>query len=262
MSSRIVATFRAAHFLPTMVVTLLTFILSFRTSDFATAIGIALTFFAGQLIIGWSNDVIDFNDDLSHNRSNKPLVAGVISIRLLRYAITAAVIALLIMTFLGPLASFYGFLHLVAVVSALAYNAKLKRTIFSFLPYFVSFGLLPVIILGATEEPIQWWIPVIGALFGVGVHVANVFKDLEEDIKSGINGLPQIAGVKISRIICALCFGSSALILYSQTENQSSLLILGGALVFLLPMPPKISFPLAMVLGLATMSVFTIGIGA
>lgn len=260
MKFKVTALLKAAHFLPTMTVTTLTFILALRTSNLLTAIGIALTFFTGQLIVGWSNDLIDFHDDLIHNRSHKPLVAGSITLRTLQVAILIVVLALILLTFLGPLALFYGVLHLLAVTSALSYNLKLKRTVLSFLPYLISFALLPIIILGATAYPIQWWAPTIGALFGVGVHIANVFKDLEEDLKSGINGLPQRAGVRTSKFICAICFGGSAVILYSEGHNPYSLITLMGALAFLFPLPRKITFPLAMALGLATMLIFALGI--
>lgn len=260
MRVNLIALFKAAHFLPTMVVTTLTFILALRTSDLSTALGISITFFSGQLIVGWSNDLIDFSDDLKHMRSQKPLVAGEITLSALHLALLIDSLALIFLTILGPLSGRYAIAHLIAVLSALSYNLKLKRTRFSFLPYLISFGLLPLIILGATGYPFQWWPMAIGALFGIGVHVANVFKDLEEDIDSGIKGLPQIMGEKVSRLICALCFSSSALILYLQNSSAGALVILVGSLIFLFNLPRKITFPLAMALGLATMLVFTSGI--
>ncbi len=62
-------------------------------------------------------------DDLFHNRSHKPLVAGSISARTLQIAITVDTIALIGLTIFGPLTSFFGLLHLLAVLSAVAYNA-------------------------------------------------------------------------------------------------------------------------------------------
>ena len=37
----------------------------------------------GQLVVGWSNDLYDYADDLSHQRMNKPLVQGSITPELL-----------------------------------------------------------------------------------------------------------------------------------------------------------------------------------
>ncbi len=262
MKSKFIGLLNAAHFLPTMTVTTLTFILAVRTSNLTTALGIALTFFSGQLIVGWSNDLIDFSDDLAHQRSHKPLVSGTIMLSSLQLVIVLDSLLLLLLTIFGPLSGKYGLLHLLAIASALSYNLKLKRTLLSFLPYAISFGLLPLIILGATNYPYQWWAPAIGALFGIGVHIANVFKDLEEDLESGIRGLPQIAGERLSRFICTFCFGGSALILYFQTDSVAALIILIGAITFLFPLPRKITFPLAMVLGLATMLIFAIGLSS
>jgi 4-hydroxybenzoate polyprenyltransferase len=262
MVKRLKALLGAAHFAPTMTVTTLTFLLANQSSDLSTALGIALTFFTGQLIVGWSNDLIDFADDQRHHRMNKPLVAGDISGRTLQAAIAVDTVALLALTFFGPLAFFYGVLHLIAVASALAYNAKLKSTPLSFLPYLVSFGLLPVIIVGATKVEIKWWMPAIGALFGVGAHFANVFKDLEEDLASGIRGLPQLLGATLSKIICAMCFGGGALILYIVSQQGVALFLVAGGGIFLLPIPRKFAFPFAMALGLAVMLIFISAIGA
>lgn len=258
--TKLLALFRAAHFLPTLTVTTLTFALAFRTSDLATAAGIATTVFAGQLIVGWSNDLFDYSDDRLHNREEKPLVSQQLSVQLIQRALVLDTIILFLLTVLGPLSGISGLLHLIAVMSALTYNFKFKVTRLSFLPYLISFGLLPIFILTATNYSIPIWMPIIGSLFGIGAHFANVFKDLEEDIASGILGLPQILGSKKSKIICALSFGSGALILFLNTEQTSALFILLAALVFLFPLPRKIIFPFAMALGLAVMALFIVAI--
>ena len=250
-----IALLRAAHFTPTLAVTSLTFALALRTSQPVTAFGIALTVFAGQLIVGWSNDLIDYSDDLSHNRVHKPLVAGSISAGTVQIAIAAATLVLLSLTIFGPLTSFFGLLHLLTVLSAVAYNAKLKATPLSFLPYLFSFGLLPIFILGATKHDSAPWMFAIGALFGVGLHLANVFKDLDQDRASGIMGLPQILGARLCRIGCALCFGIGSLILYTATASNASLVIVIASAIFLRPIPAKFAFPYAMALGMAVMAV-------
>jgi 4-hydroxybenzoate polyprenyltransferase len=166
------------------------------------------------------------------------------------------------LTLFGALAGRFGLLHLLAVLSALAYNLKLKSTPLSFLPYLFSFGLLPIIVLGATKYPIETWMAAIGALFGVGAHLANVFKDLEQDRESGIFGLPQILGTTYARIGCALCFGGGAFILFATTSRKEALVIVLTSTIFLLPIPRKYVFPFAMVLGISVMSVFISAISA
>jgi 4-hydroxybenzoate polyprenyltransferase len=256
MITRFIALFKASHFIPTLTVTTLTIALGWRTSDLTTALLIGLTFFSGQLIVGWSNDLIDYSDDLRHNRVSKPLVAGEISPTAVQIAISVDSLLLILLTIFGPLNNRFGVLHLVAVLSALAYNAKLKSTVFSFLPYLLSFGLLPIIVLGSTQSPLKLWMAAIGGLFGVGVHVANVFKDLEEDRLSGILGLPQILGVMRSKYLCLATFGGSSLILYFATESNVALIILAASFIYLTPLPRKFAFPFSILLGLATMAVF------
>jgi 4-hydroxybenzoate polyprenyltransferase len=142
------------------------------------------------------------------------------------------------------------------VASAVGYNLKLKTTVLSFLPYLFSFGSLPIIILGASNYPIELWYGAVGALFGVGLHLANVFKDLPQDLASGILGLPQVLGEKLCRIGCAICFGTGALILYLQTQSSAAILVGLAAAIFLRPMPAKFAFPYSMALGMAVMLVF------
>jgi len=70
---------KAAHFGPTMLITAISFVLATTLWWEGPAYVIAFTVFLGQLIIGWSNDLYDYADDLSHQRLNKPLVEGSIS---------------------------------------------------------------------------------------------------------------------------------------------------------------------------------------
>lgn len=252
---------RAAHFVPTLTVTAISYLLSWQLSNITTAFGIAATVFTGQLVVGWTNDYRDYSDDLVHNRQNKPLVSELITLKILARATYLAVFALLALTCFGPLAGKFGFAHLLAVASAVAYNFKLKSTAISFLPFAFSFGLLPVIILGATGGQSELWMVSIGALFGVGVHLANVFKDLEDDRASGIYGLPQKLGVKKSRLGCAISFGGGGLVLALNTAEQSAWLIVLASMIFLIPLPRKYIFPFAMALGLAVMAVFIAAIG-
>ena len=252
---------RSAHFVPTLTVTTISYLLSWRLTDITTAFSIAATVFTGQLVVGWTNDYRDYSDDLLHNRQNKPLVSGLITLKILARATFLAGFVLLALTYFGPLSGKFGFVHLLAVASAVAYNFKLKSTAISFLPFAFSFGLLPVIILGATGRQSELWMVSIGTLFGVGVHLANVFKDLENDRASGIYGLPQKLGVNKSRLGCAISFGGGGLVLALNTGEQSAWLIVVASIIFLIPLPRKFIFPFAMALGLAVMGVFIAAIG-
>ncbi len=261
MLIRTIGLLRAAHFVPTLTVTTISFLLSWRLADITTAFGIAATVFTGQLIVGWTNDYRDYSDDMLYTRQNKPLVSEQITLQFLARATYVASFVLVVLTYFGPLTGGFGIAHLLAVASAVAYNYKLKATAISFLPYVFSFGLLPVIILGASGQQSELWMFSIGALFGFGVHLANVFKDLENDRASGIYGLPQILGIKKSRLGCAISFGGGGLVLALNTAEKSAWLIVLASIIFLIPLPRKYIFPFAMVLGLAVMGVFIAAIG-
>ena len=82
---------------------------------------------------------------------------------------------------------------MVAVGSAWAYNASLKSTILSPLPYGLSFALLPAFVtLGLPGHP---WpradIMVITGLLGIGAHFINTLADRADDRSTGVRGLPQ-----------------------------------------------------------------------
>jgi len=73
------ALLRASHFGPTFAVTFVSFLLATELWWEGPAFVIAFGIFLGQLLVGWSNDLNDYQDDLKHNRTDKPLVAGVIT---------------------------------------------------------------------------------------------------------------------------------------------------------------------------------------
>ncbi len=65
------------------------------------------------------------------------------------------------------------------------------------MPYAVAFGCLPVFAVladpGASMPPA--WVPVAGALLGVGAHLVNVLPDLVDDeAATGVRGLPHRLG--------------------------------------------------------------------
>ena len=93
---------RAAHFGPTMLITTISFLLASRLWWEGPAYVIAFTVFLGQLLIGWSNDIYDYQDDLKHNRVNKPLVSGQLQIENLKKATFILLPIALLANLLGP----------------------------------------------------------------------------------------------------------------------------------------------------------------
>jgi 4-hydroxybenzoate polyprenyltransferase len=168
------------------------------------SIQVAIAIFFGQLVVGWSNDVIDYPLDKAAERLKKPLVTGDLEVSFLKKLIPLALVAAATFSLLSPLALTGTALHLLGILSATFYNAKLKSTALSPLPYIISFGGLPwAIYLPAGEAP-SLWLYLGLALFTTAFHFLNVLKDLEWDIEQGVLGLPQRLGRRMSILIAAV----------------------------------------------------------
>ena len=188
----------AAHFGPTMIVTSIAFILALVLGPLTTALPIALTVFLGQLIIGWSNDIYDYQDDLKHHRTNKPLVAGTITVPELTRATFIFTPVAIIANLIGPLGLKGGSVYLLGVGCGIAYNFHFKFSLLSPLPYAIACAALPACVFYGLERTPPLWILVTGSLLGVAFHFLNVLKDLSQDRESNIGGLPQRMGKKYS----------------------------------------------------------------
>lgn len=194
----------AAHFGPTMLITTISFLLAARLWWEGPAYLIAFTVFLGQLLIGWSNDIYDYQDDLKHNRVNKPLVSGQLKIEDLKKATFILLPIALLANLLGPLGLKGGAVYLLGVGCGIAYNFYFKFRITSPLVYFIALAALPASIFYAVDRDPPLWVLASSSLLGVAFHFANVLKDLSADRDSNIGGLPQRLGKKASLVIIAI----------------------------------------------------------
>ena len=194
----------AAHFGPTMLITTISFLLAARLWWEGPAYLIAFTVFLGQLLIGWSNDIYDYQDDLKHNRVNKPLVSGQLQIEDLKKATFILLPIALLANLLGPLGLKGGAVYLLGVGCGIAYNFYFKFRITSPLVYFIALAALPASIFYAVDRDPPLWVLASSSLLGVAFHFANVLKDLSADRDSNIGGLPQRLGKKASLVIIAI----------------------------------------------------------
>jgi len=194
----------ATHFGPTVLVVSIAFVLSLTQFSISESIQIAAAILAGQCVIGWSNDLIDFPRDLAASRTSKPLVAGSISPTQLKRAIFIALILAGVLSFIGPLGIKGGALHGIGLLSATLYNLKLKETLFSVLPYIVSFGAVPWAIYKSADKHPSLWLVLAFVIFSSAFHFLNVVKDLDMDVKQGVLGLPQRLGRKRSVGVAAI----------------------------------------------------------
>lgn len=216
---------RAAHFGPTMLITTISFALAGRLWWAGPAYVIAFTVFLGQLLIGWSNDIYDYQDDLKHNRMSKPLVAGDIDIARLKRATLILLPIAIITNLIGPLGLKGGAVYLLGVGCGIAYNFYFKFSPLSPLAYFIACAALPASIFYAVDRQPPLWVLATGSLLGVAFHFANVLKDLSADRASKIGGLPQRVEKKVSILIIILLLTIVALILINSpvaTDLSSS----------------------------------------
>lgn len=210
--SRAFAYLRAAHFGPTIIVTTITFLLALSQYSPINAFRIGLAIFAGQLVVGWTNDLIDSPIDIAAQRIKKPIVTGEIDPNKLKKSILIALVVALLLSLSSSLSLTGTLIHFLGILSATLYNFRLKPTILSPLPYIISFGLLPwAIFLPAGNQP-PLWLVIDFILIAVAFHFFNVLKDFQWDINQGILGLPQRLGKKTSFFIAILLFISALLV--------------------------------------------------
>ena len=174
---------------------------------------------AGQASIGWSNDWLDADRDRAVARADKPVVQGAVAPALLRtLAVGSAAAAVVLSLLLGLVP---GLLLLVLVASGWAYNAGLKRTAVSVLPYVTGFGALPAgVVAAAPGAPLApWWLVTAGAALGAAAHLANVAPDLEDDLATGVRGLPHRLGARVSAATGAVVLGGASLVLVLGPEG-------------------------------------------
>jgi 4-hydroxybenzoate polyprenyltransferase len=156
---------------------------------------------AGQLTIGWGNDLVDATRDRQVGRLDKPLANGELSGSTVRACLLAAAVTCVVLSFLVGWRSALVHLGLVVAWGHL-YNLTLKSTPWSWLPYAVAFGMLPAVVTLA-DVPDQWpppWMMATAAALGVAAHFLNTLPDLDSDAATGVRGLSHRLGPAASRV--------------------------------------------------------------
>ena len=243
----LLALLNACHLGPTLTVTITSFLLATNLWWEGPAYIIAFGVFLGQLLVGFTNDLNDYQDDLKHNRFNKPLVSGRITEKQLRTAIKiVAPLAVLVNVF-GPLGIKGGLIYLFGVGMGISYNLYFKSTLLSPLPYAIAFAALVACIVVATDRNPPLWLMAAASLLGVAAHFANVLKDLDQDLTSGIKGFPQRLGKKYSRVIVSTLLITTTLLLNYINPNTPLLVIGLIAAIITSFAPNKLMFSALMI---------------
>ena len=168
-------------------------------------IGFQFEYIVGFLIIFISeagafaiNDYIDFEIDVKNNRSDRPLVLGLIS---RKTALITAIILLLIdfilILFLNGVALF---LALISIPIFYIYSLGLKKLVI-LKNILIAYSYAGTILFGslvtdAILEPIIIYFAFMGFIVGLGSEIMFDIADVEGDKELGINSIPNKFGLK------------------------------------------------------------------
>jgi 4-hydroxybenzoate polyprenyltransferase len=203
----------STHPVPSAAVTVLATVLSAVAGRSAAGCGlVAAAVLTGQVSIGACNDLLDRGRDRAASRRDKPLATGAVPPRLVAVACGLAAVACVPLSLASGWRA--GVAHLAGVAGGWAYDLGVKRTVWSWLPYAGSFGLLAAFLtLGLPGHPAPpAWLVVAAALLGTGAHFLNVVPDVQADLAAGVRGLPQRLGATRAAVVGAVLLAAAALV--------------------------------------------------
>jgi 4-hydroxybenzoate polyprenyltransferase len=161
-----------------------------------------------QCAIGVTNDIFDRELDDS-TKPWKPIPARLVA------PATAIWLAALLIAATAAVAASFGrgsfALAMLGMACGLAYDVKLKRTVFSAVPYMIAIPTLPLWVWLTLDawQPVMWWLVPLGALIGLSLHLANTVPDIEGDAAHGVAGLPHRLGARSSTLVAWASFAAA-----------------------------------------------------
>jgi 4-hydroxybenzoate polyprenyltransferase len=199
------AWFRLLHPFPSMLVTLASALFAeLATGGHAPAdrlVRLVLSVACSQGAIGSANDVIDRQLDAA-TKPWKPLARGAMQPRAAtRLAVALSLACLALSASLGVAALLAA---CVGLGCGIAYDLRLKRTGWSWLPYGLAIPTLPLWSWTAMERFTGRLLLVypLGLLLGLALHLANTLPDLEGDRAFGVRGFSHALGLRRSLYLC------------------------------------------------------------
>ncbi|HTL42347.1 MAG TPA: UbiA family prenyltransferase [Pseudolysinimonas sp.] len=253
---------------PALTVTAVTVLLAIAAGLDPWRIAVlGLVMLCNQASVGLSNDWLDADRDRAVARTDKPVARGDLPAAVARNAAiglaTASVVLSLALGWAAVVA------HLIFLVSAWAYNAGLKNSPVSVVPYITAFGTLPALVTLAADPPVIAAATTIaaGALLGVAAHFANVLPDLADDAATGVRGLPHRLGRVASQVAIwvALPAAAACLALGSPTPAGVAGLVIAvvlavaGLVLGLRRAPTRVIFRLVMAAALIDVVLLVLG---
>jgi 4-hydroxybenzoate polyprenyltransferase len=256
----------AAHLGPTVAVTAITALLAASEElGLGTGILVTLAVLAGQLTIGWGNDLVDAGRDREVGRRDKPLADGRVSPIVVRRCLAVAGAACLVLSLAAGWRS--GVVHLLCLVGGgHAYNLGLKATAWSWVPYAVAFGSLPAVVTlaGSTPAAPPAWAVAVAAMLGVGAHLLNALPDFADDAATGVKGLPHRLGAAATRAAATtLLVGASVVAVLGPpgapaTASWAALGLVAALAVVTLVGRGKVPFAAAVAIALVDVVLLTV----
>ncbi|HUP26893.1 MAG TPA: UbiA family prenyltransferase [Chloroflexia bacterium] len=165
---------------------------------------------AMQFSISAFNDYFDRPYDAG--RRDKPVASGTITPAIA--ATLGAIFGLSCLLLALPIGPWLLLLTAVGLTGGLIYDAGLKRTAFSWLPFSVAFPTLPLWAWAGVEgrfPPQLAWVVPVGGVMVLGIHLADTIPDLTGDTEAGVRGLAHRIGLQRSLALCWCAFGAAAL---------------------------------------------------
>ncbi len=160
-----------------------------------------------QFSISAANDYFDRKID--QGRSDKPVAAGRITpANALALGMVLGVLSILLAM---PLGTWVALLTAIGLAGGLLYDAGLKYTILSWLPFCVAFPTLPLWGWAGAHPDLPfppgllWTVPV-AAILVLGIHLADTLPDLAGDTAAGVRGLAHRLGLRNSLLLCRAAF--------------------------------------------------------
>jgi 4-hydroxybenzoate polyprenyltransferase len=125
------------------------------------------------------------------------------------------------------------------------YNARLKRSPMSWLPFAAAFPLLPLFGAAALGVwPRRWWtLFAVGGPAVVAVHLSDAIPDIAADARLGAGGLAVRLGPGLARRLCLGALAGSALLAGAAALGRRDGLALAGAAPALLAALLAARFP-------------------
>lgn len=162
---------------------------------------VAATVLCGQATAGWLDDVVDRHRDHAVGRVDRPVAAGWVDPGTVTFSL--AVVVLLLVPLSVSNGTYAGVAYLLSVLALWLAYSVFKKSVLSWLPWAVAFGLLPAFLSygglggGLHGGPPTVAMTVLAALLGVGVHFLTALPDLVQDNKTGLRHLPLRMALRI-----------------------------------------------------------------